>query len=46
MKKSNSHVTEGEFARRYLAEVVRRDRKDPATVARYLNRDVLPCLEL
>ena len=46
MKASNqaTNITVREFTTRYLAEVVARDRKNPAAVARYLERDVLPRL--
>ena len=44
MRHPGSAVTVREFCARYLAEVVARDRKDPAAVARYLERDVMPRL--
>lgn len=42
MPKRLKHPTLAAFAKRYLAEVVARDRKDLRPVKRYLDRDVLP----
>ncbi|MCU1248698.1 MAG: hypothetical protein JWQ49_1727 [Edaphobacter sp.] len=43
-KAVNTAATVGEFGEKYFAEVVRRDRKNPINLRRYLDKEIYPAL--